>query len=357
MPEAIMQRQAEKQNPFLGLAMADGIAHVDKRIAPPPIPAYGKKEDDQGEFLSVKEETMAQLTLIIRGYTAKERQNETKGQITKRRLDGVVLALRSNVNLDEKPAKALTPQELAEAIIKAKNGEAPPPPATCFELSFLANEVLKSENYGYDSSVISIHRIDEKGLRISSGHATAAVVANGWLVDPAQFSTAKKVDDFVIEKGKEGYTETHDKIFNLYSPAIPASFYEFTIAKGQNQLEADFYYIRGQREGNFEDTKRAYASDPHNLFAACDIGTALRHEGKGQEALNAYENGLAGKENLYYANFFVGNQITQIQSTDDREVASGLTLYVERGVELIKESLRINPKSKIALARLHDFEK
>jgi len=55
MPEAIMQRQPEKQNPFLGLAMADGIAHEDKRLVPPPIPASGKKEDEQGGFLSVKE--------------------------------------------------------------------------------------------------------------------------------------------------------------------------------------------------------------------------------------------------------------------------------------------------------------
>ncbi|MFH1306678.1 MAG: hypothetical protein ABIH83_03435 [Candidatus Micrarchaeota archaeon] len=167
-----------------------------------------------------------------------------------------------------------TPEQFAVDMLnwKAMGKEAHEiPEGNCVDYALLVNEILKG--LGFDSSIIGIIPLDKYGTR-ETGHTTAAVVVEGYIIDPAAFSEPKKVEKIVITRGKKRYNEFQFDIMKIYSGYFKdAVGFEFSEYKNEDELKSLYYYENAIRKKKHspeykKNAKMAVELQPSNIYAA-----------------------------------------------------------------------------------------
>ena len=221
-----------------------------------------------------------------------------------------------------------TPGQLAMEILDYREGKTDvKPTAKCVDISLLVNELMKMESY--DSAIINIHPIDRDGVELQhDGHTTAAVVADGWLIDPAILSETKRIQGMTMDKGSKTYANFNSKMMNLYGSSIgnPEGI-EFHLDSSDKELEALFLLETGViKPKNSEEyigyVKAAHEANPDNFYANIQLGDYYSGRNR-KEALKYYKQAVKVQPQLYLANYGAAAGLYNI---GDREDAYGLAM-------------------------------
>ncbi len=306
----------ERQNqPFsLSMEMKDGqyflvsgyYQKADNTFAPK---AEGEAQAKSPE-VTLSKETYAKLTLIIAPYIKPAlSQRETPIEHTKRELNGLIAALRDNVQLVNESSNVQTPEELALAIMDYKAGKGPKPDTFCVPLSLLAYRVLEHEGYN-DPAVIVFNPVESHGREFQrgeevQGHTTATIVVKGLLVDPAMHDEVKTISPIILDpNNKSGYGDFITSI-ELHYPEVFAKskFVDISMEAGEDQLKSRYLLEQGNRTGNSDYLIEAASLNPSNYYASIRAGDTLRNLGSIEEVAGCYIQASDKNPELYVANY------------------------------------------------------
>jgi len=258
--------------------------------------------------ISLSGPTYAKLSAIIAPYThPATNQRETPIERTKRELNGLITALRDNVNLVNGSNNVQTPEELAQAIIDYKEGKGPKPDAFCVPLSLLTYRVLEHEHYK-DPAILVFHPINSYGREFQrgedvQGHTTATIVVKGLLVDPAMHAEVKTISPIIlVQSDKQGYSNFVNSIKPHYPEIFDKSGHvDFTLEQGEDQIKSRYLLEQGNRTGNSDYLIEAANLNPSNYYASIRAGDMFANEDNYAEAVKYYFQAAQKNPNLYAA--------------------------------------------------------
>lgn len=322
------------------------------------FPAYGTPLESQPQApsivqpnpnLAISEEIYQKLKRIIDSNIEKPFINTGKTiphEETRLKLNAVIRTIGGALNAPVDVESIKTPQELADRIAGYYESRgAARIDAVCVDISLLVNELIK-RYLGADSSILIFHPVDKDGLEYAHGHATAAILFNGWLVDPALQNEAIHFDHIILDRQADGYKPFYAKLKEKYSSVEGGQlfsncvFIEFSQVKSDSELQA-FYLLenaarmKSPEHGTQEESDafylrrdaafiEAYKLDPGNYYAAINAGDAYKHAGDTASARRAYLSAAAHNANLYLATSRCALSLSILESppsTNDLSIA------------------------------------
>jgi len=265
---------------------------------------------EQSPEVTLSAETYSKLRALITPYIRPvSNQLETPMERTKRELNGVIAAMRDNVNLVNSSTTVQTPEELAQAIIDYKDGTGPKPDAFCVPLSLLTYRILEHEGYK-EPAILVFHPVNKSGREFQrgesvQGHTTATIVVNGLLVDPAMHGEAKTIRPIVLDQSNiTGYSAFVNSLKPHYSEIFEKSGHvDFTLEQGEDQIKSRYLLEQGNRAGNPDYLLEAANLNPSSYYASIRAGDIYRERNAQDEAIICFLQAQNGSQNLYVANY------------------------------------------------------
>ncbi|MFH1095052.1 MAG: hypothetical protein V1728_02440 [Candidatus Micrarchaeota archaeon] len=292
--------------------------------------------------LAISDETYQKLKKIIDSNIEKpfvDTGTLSEYEETRLKLNAIIRTVGRALNKRDDISRIKTPQELADEILNYyENRSSARVDSVCVDISLLTSEIIKRyfENLKKDTSILIFHLVDKNGLEYVHGHASAAILVGGWLVDPALQGEALDLGRIVPDREANGYKQFYAKLKENYS-SVPGNpifsncvFVEFSQAKTDSELEAfyllenavrmtaptngtpeeiDAFYL--QRDAAFIG---AYKVSPGDYYAAIRAGDAYKHAGDIESARRAYLSAAANNPNLYLANALAALGLSNLQS-------------------------------------------
>lgn len=295
--------------------------------------------------LTLSEETYHGLSALIgermQKASARYKQNSPRIQLLG---DAIISVCRELATPQTAIDGIKTSEELASAMLdyqqrRDKGENVQPPTANCVEYSLLVNELLKREQH--ESSILSIHAIDQDGNEMK-GHATAAVVADGWLIDPALKGEAIKINGITLDKNNPTYASFSKKMNGRYlnelkdsahPESIPTAL-EFVADRSESEIKSFYLLEEGaRREGNngsyFIEAREL---NPKNFYASYLAGKAY---GNNEEEAAAYRDCATLNPDLYLANDYAARGLNALGSrTGSKEVLEEAYSYSKKAADI-----------------------
>jgi len=289
--------------------------------------------------VALSAETYSKLSAIIAPYTRPAAsQRETPIERTKRELNGVIAAIRDNVNPVNSSTNVQTPEELAQAIINYKEGKGPKPDAFCVPLSLLTYRILEHEGYK-DPAILVFHPVNKYGREFQrgedvQGHTTATIVVKGLLVDPAMHGEVKTIQPIVLDQSdKAGYSAFVNSIKPHYPEIFAKSGHvDFTLEQGEDQIKSRYLLEQGNRTGNSDYLLEAANLNPSSYYASIRAGDVYRERNAPDEAVICFLQAQNGSSNLYVANYTASvSLINNWESLTDNEKQLAMEVTLKSG--------------------------
>ncbi len=277
--------------------------------------------------LGLSEETYQKLKRIIDSNVEKpfiDTGTVSEYEETRRKLNAIIKTLGRALNKLDDVERIKTPQELADEIVDHyENQGSARVDSVCADISLLTNEIIKRYMKS-ESSILIFHLVDKHGLEYVHGHASAAILVGGWLVDPALQGEAVDFGRIVLDREADGYKQFYAKLKEKYS-SVPGDplfsncvFIEFSQARSDSELRAFYLFenasrMKGPANGTQEENSafdlqhdaafiEAYKVNPGDYDAAINAGDAYTHAMDIESARRAYLSAAANNPNLYLAN-------------------------------------------------------
>jgi len=301
-----------------------------------------KKEAD----IHLNEETAKNLLALVNEDMRKREGSEKYKPRIQRLGSSIIRVLRENIDLQNEVQQILTPEELARGMLAFQKGETQEKPqANCIGISLLTNELLGL--YGFDSSVISIHAISKYGEQ-ADGHATAAVVADGWLIDPALLIAPKKISDIVLDKDSQKYAKFSGEMEGIYLPELgknkpdetkPVAL-EYAEDKTDNELKSLFLLENGvklwrqgkEAEGN-ESILQAAKLNPKSFYASYKAGVIAKE--RGGDAKTLFKGCSDLNQNMYLAGYYAALGLHSLAiETESKDLLAEAYSYSKRAFDM-----------------------
>jgi tetratricopeptide (TPR) repeat protein len=266
--------------------------------------------------------------------------------------NAITRVLRESVAVQDGVEKILAPEELATAVLDYSKGKAKEMPlANCIGISLLTNELLRQS--GYNSSIINIHAIDKDGEE-RNGHVTAAVVADGWLIDPALLPQAKKVNNITFDKNNENYPKFAKDMEGIYLKELEAKvkendkpiMLEYHQDKEENELKSLYLLDNGIRlraQGNEVEGKReiieASRLNPKSFYASFLAGNIMKNDNQ-DAAVAAYRQCASLNPDSYLANYYAAGELLNIANlTDSPNLMKEAYTYSKKAIEMQPDAI------------------
>ncbi len=346
----------QKENRVAGNSVAYGAAEQSTPLVRPTTTSF--------PALFLSDESYRKLKVLIDQNVQKpflDTGSLSSYEETRIKLNAIIQTIGEAVGHSGEVEHIKPVQELADAILKyyeSGRKEADRPEAVCVDISLLTNEILK-RYLKSKSSILIFHPISENGAEYEHGHASAAILADGWLVDPALQNEAIHYSHIVLDRHADGYKPFYTRLKEKYS-AVSGNplfsncvFVEFSQIKSDSELQAfyllenavrmkapangtqeenDAFYL--QRDAAFIE---AYKLDPGDYYAAIKAGDAYRHAEDTESARQAYVSAAANNTNLYLANAMAALGLSNLESpsaTNDLLFANRL---IHTAIEMAKK--------------------
>ena len=267
-------------------------------------------------------EQTAKVLLALVNEDMRNHESAEKYQPRIQRLgNAIIRVMKENVALQNDVEKIATPEELATAMLSYKDGKTKDKlEANCIGVSLLTNELLRLS--GFESSVINIHAINKYGEQMD-GHATAAVVVDGWLIDPALQIQTKKISKITLDKKDKNYQKFARGMEGIYLVELgndkerPVAL-EFSEDKEDNALKSLYLLENGIRllkqdkvdEGN-DAIREAANLNPKNFYASFKVASSYR-ETDPTEAERLFKQCADLNPGLYLANYYAAEGLASM---------------------------------------------
>jgi len=289
-------------------------------------------EETKPSSIHLDEKTANALLAIVNEDMRNHESHEKYLPRIQRLGNAIIRVLRTNISLQDDVNNILPPQELASAMLAYKEDNSKgKPPANCIGVSLLTNELLHLS--GYESSIITLHAINKYGEE-HNGHATAAVVADGWLIDPALLVEPKKISKITFDKKDKGYTKFAKDMEKIYLTELGNGkddnqkpvMLEFHEDREENEIKALYLLENGTRikkhgkesEGNAEilEASRINPKNFYAIYSAISIykSKAEISEKERNEIDALYSQMSKTESDLYIANYYAAQTLFNVQN-------------------------------------------
>ena len=290
-------------------------------------------------------EQTAKVLLALVNEDMRNHESAEKYQPRIQRLgNAIIRVMKENVALQNDVEKIATPEELATAMLSYKDGKTKDKlEANCIGVSLLTNELLRLS--GFESSIINIHAINKYGEQMD-GHATAAVVVDGWLIDPALQIQTKKISKITLDKKDKNYQKFARGMEGIYLVELgndkerPVAL-EFSEDKQDNELRSLYLLENGiklRTHGKTEDGNSSIVEaaklNPKNFYAS-SIAANLLPEDKIDATLKTYRQCADLNPGLYLANVYAAIGISNLaRSTDSMQLMDEAYGYSKKALDM-----------------------
>ncbi|MFH1306868.1 MAG: hypothetical protein ABIH83_04420 [Candidatus Micrarchaeota archaeon] len=231
--------------------------------------------EEEKDNIRLNKDAYNEIEILIFQEAGIDMSDWISGKADKKGLLDATIRVLLKMSKYEKDTKYIkTPQQFANQMLEWVDGgkeEYDMPRGNCVDYALLANEILGGLKFV--SSIIKIMPVNEYGGK-DDGHATAAIVADNYIIDPAAFGKHQEVERIMLNVRDAEYEKFHGEMIDKYKEYFPdAEMFEFQNCKTENEIKSVFYLENGVRKPltsrmQAEDILRANELDDANIYAA-----------------------------------------------------------------------------------------